>query len=419
MILMASYGQAQALRKKELPRILRNKNLYFGCMWNTRIIGIRIEPSTDEIGSLGEETPDIIENPVFLGKWNILSDHGLPVGMSMLVMDSKLYMIGGEYINDRHCLDFHSEENFSNGALPESAYEFAIAPKPNFDNFSISSSLPQLPTAMVAPIIIKHWGEIYVLYGEDVQGYRWPPRERRSILENRFLVLRNRGHGCMKWESIPLHPLCKPSLTCKMWSFYGSIGSGLYIQFGGIVWCYDTNKEQWEEKSHDYRIAGLLDSITLSSLSVPTTYAEGRPSYVVIFPTAHEMSHKITAALVDGDGRASRFQLIHEARGVIDDLTDFKLIELEESEEEKELKDCSSTFALVFAPDVNVIGLTVIRVSLLRSFFEVEDHRDKRQKLSAYKEDDFLKVEVLLNQRYITKGEFDFEECILNDAFFA
>ncbi|CAN0911385.1 hypothetical protein LINGRAHAP2_LOCUS26826, partial [Linum grandiflorum] len=390
---MASYGEAQESNRKEVPRILRNKNLYFGCMWNTRIIGIKIEPSTDEIGSLGEETPDIIEKPVFLGKWDIYRDLRLPIGMGMLAMDSKVYMFGGGHVNDRRCVHFQPQEHPHS---LETVFEFDIGVlKPNFDNFSISSSLPPLPTEVPLPLVVKHLGEIYVLYGTEMYGYCLPPRKwSESNLENRFLVLRKSDDGCMRWESLPLPPLSRTVLARGMW-FYGSIGSGLYVEFGRLLWCYDTNKGQWEEKRiHGERKPG---SLTLSSLSVPTTDAEGPPSYVVIFPSSGDMSHTIKAALVDGDGRASRFQLIHEAiglyeaRGLYDDLGRFKLIELEESNEEKDPNNRSSTFALVFAPDVNVIGLTVIRVTLLHSFLK------KRHQFS--KEDgDFLKVEVQVNQ---------------------
>ncbi|CAN1227745.1 hypothetical protein LINGRAPRIM_LOCUS1215 [Linum grandiflorum] len=414
---MASYGEAQESNRKELPSILRNKNLYFGCMWNTRIIGIRIEPSTDEIRSLGEETPNIIEKTVFLGKWDIYRDLRLPIGMGMLAMDSKVYMFGGGHVNDRRCVHFQPQEHPHS---LETVFEFDIGVlKPNFDNFSISSSLPPLPTEVPLPLVVKHLGEIYVLYGTEMHGYCVPSGKRReSNLEYSFLVLRKRGDGSMQWESLPLPPLPRKLLTRGM-SFYGAVGSGLYVKFARWLWCYNTNKGQWGEKG--IHGDGERGSLTLSSLSVPTTDAEGRPSYVVIFPSSADMSPTITAALVDGDGRSSRFQVIHEAiglyeaRGLYDHLRNFKLIELEE----KDHNNCSSTFALVFAPDVDVIGLTVIRVTLLHSVFQVELHREKRQKLSEDEDDDFLKAEILLNQRYITKGEFDFKASIMDDAFFA
>ncbi|CAN0911380.1 hypothetical protein LINGRAHAP2_LOCUS26824 [Linum grandiflorum] len=396
---MASYGEVQESNRKELTRILRGKNLYFGYSFNTKIFGIRIEPSTGEIGSLAEETPDIIENPVYLGKWDIHSGLGLPVGMGMFVMNSKLYMIGGSNIEDIYL----GKDGFSS----ELVYEFPLFPKPNFSESNPSTSVPPLPRAVPNPMIIEHLGEIYVLYGENVFA-SWEIES--SNLENRFLVLRNRDKGCMTWESLPLPKLGRTFLPYPydmLW-LHGGIGSGIYVRGGGALWCYDTKKGQWENKGK--RSNHESGALTLSSLSVPTTNAEGHPSssYVVIFPCTCDTSYIIEAALVDGDGRASRFQVIHKGRSLDDCLGFRKLIELEEPKEEKDANNPhSSTFALAFTPDYDVIGLTVIRVTLLHSAFS-QDEEDF----------DFLKVEVLLNQRYMTNSEFNPEARMMSGAFF-
>ncbi|CAN0928033.1 hypothetical protein LINGRAHAP2_LOCUS36234 [Linum grandiflorum] len=401
----------EAAGKKEVPQILRNKNLYLGFALNTVIAGIRIEPSAYDIGLLREEKPEIITKPVVICKWNIRKDFDLPFGMGILVKDSKVYMIGGKYPDDKTCFKLGSEACFSKSYLSELVYEFAI-PEPSSAPIVIPCcSLVALPpVAMPAPIIVKHLGEIYVLYGHDFRYDQPWTSETTSKLEKCFLVL---VKDCMEWKSLPHPPVShREFFRCQM-EFLGAMGSKLYVRVANKVCCYDVHKGEWEEM-HRILKHGLL---TLSSLYVPAT-EERPPSYVVISPYDGDVDHHtISAKLIKGDGKTSAFQLIHKAD---DRLGTFKLIELDESESEsEEEKDpCynrSGTFALVFRPSSSVFGLTVIKVTLIPKDFE--HHVEKRPRLNPEEKEEFLKVEVLLNQRYMAKGQFDPTTGLMGDAF--
>ncbi|CAN0896860.1 hypothetical protein LINGRAHAP2_LOCUS18756, partial [Linum grandiflorum] len=368
---MASFGEAQ---ESKLPSCLRNKNLYLGYASNTTIFGIEIEDGLDLVG---KTEPAIIKNPVILGEWSIHKHEGLPLAMPIVVKDSKVYGIGGSnHGRDKSC---HILANCLEESSPSKlVYEFTPRSR---RTFSPCSSVPQLPVGMSSPVILNHMGEIYVIHAEQDCNQCWLSEidDNESVVERCFLVLRKDGTS---WEYLPRPP---PGLSlCSMMLFYGVIGNTLYVRGGIRLFGYHFTKKQWEVTTGMIRSYPWIDigSITLSSLS--TT---GQSSYVVIYILDDSEGghwHRICAALVDEDGKEARSrQVIFEATGDYDRIGTFKLIELESDED-------SSTFAMVFTPRREMIGLTVVRVSLLPRWADGNE---------------FLKGEVLVNQRYDITGK--------------
>ncbi|CAN0911361.1 hypothetical protein LINGRAHAP2_LOCUS26810 [Linum grandiflorum] len=196
--------------------------------------------------------------------------------------------------------------SFSKPSLSELAYEFAVpelrfGSVPTVPIISSSSSVPPLPMAMPAPIVMKHLGEIYVLYGSAYYDKESRTEMSKSDLEKCFLVLRNRK-GCMEWESLPAPPAVYRPASCHNVVYFGAIGSRINVMVGRKMCCYDVNERKWEEHS-SHLSCSKVGSLTLSSLSVPITDTEGRPCYVVVYAVHFDQAeHRIEAALADGDG---------------------------------------------------------------------------------------------------------------------
>ncbi|CAN0896856.1 hypothetical protein LINGRAHAP2_LOCUS18752 [Linum grandiflorum] len=371
---MASFEEA---REWALPPCLRNKNLYLGFACNTTIFGIGIEDGLDLVGT---KEPAIIRNPIILGEWSIHKHEGLPLAMRIVVKDSEVYGIGGSnHGRDEPC---HILANCSKQSSPSRlVYEFTPRCR---RTFSHCSSVPQLPAGIRSPIIVNHMGEIYVINAQKIRDRSWLPEtesgsNNSSVLDNCLLVLRKGG---MSWEYLTRPP---PGLSlCLKVVFYGVIGNMLYVRAGIRLFGYHFKKKLWVEATETTRWYPWMDigSITLSSLSTA-----GQSSYVVIYILEDLEGghwHRICAALVDEDGNAVRSgQVILEASGDYDRIGRFKLIELESDKD-------SSTFAMVFTPSREMIGLTVVRVSLLPRWAEGNE---------------FLKGEVLVNQRYDITGK--------------
>ncbi|CAN0896825.1 hypothetical protein LINGRAHAP2_LOCUS18724 [Linum grandiflorum] len=378
---MASSGEAQ---ESNLPPCLRNKNLYVGVARNTMIVTIKIE---DQLELVGKEEAAIIENAVILGEWGGIHNYdGLPLAMRIFVKDSKVYATGGAN-HDRNNKPCHLLSRCLKQSSPSMlVYEFSNDSRPRF---SPCSSVPQLPFGMSFPFIVNHMGEIYVLYGQHLYDRSWLPENDISVLEKCFLVLRKDG---VSWESLPHPPpLDDFALWSSMW-FYGAFGNMLYVCAGRQLFGYHVKKKLWKETSwHPWIVER---SITLSSLSTETSYA-------VIYVLYHDEveGHEICAALVDEDGQPVQTQVIHEAKGCYDRIGIVKLIELESDND-------SNTFAVVFTAGSNMIGLTVVRVSLCSPFGkEMEDHVTKLPKL--HREDDFLRAEILIEYYRPLSGLLD------------
>ncbi|CAN0896859.1 hypothetical protein LINGRAHAP2_LOCUS18755 [Linum grandiflorum] len=387
---MASFGEAQ---ESGLPFCLRNKNLYLGYRSNSQIVGIKLD---DRLGLSGKEEPRIIEDAVILGRWDIHEDDGVPIAMRFLVKDSKVYAIGGSnHSDDEPC------KALSNECLSEPVsmlvYEFSRSADGR-PRFSPCSSVPQLPAGMNDPYIVNHMGETYVLYGPEILNQRLSPQNKKLALKYSFLVLEKQGMG---WKSLPRPPLLGDESLTRQMQFDGAIGSKLYVRTRRRMFCYDIKNERWEVDDWRPRKFGR-DAITLSSLATGITNEVGEPSYVVIYVEYnlyHEVNigHRIFAALVDEDGKIRRNQLILEATGDHSYIGTMKLIDLGFHKK-------GSTFALVFASSSNIIGLTVVRVSQLPSLSDGDD--------------EFLKAEVLVNQRYITEKRVSTTGFCIHDAFF-
>ncbi|CAN0896861.1 hypothetical protein LINGRAHAP2_LOCUS18757 [Linum grandiflorum] len=388
---MASSGEEQ---ESALPPCLRNKNLYVGFGLNTMIVTIKIE---DQLELVGNEEAAFIKNAVILGEWGGMHKYdGLPLAQRIFVKDSKVYAIGGANHgrDNKPCRRLSSCLKQSSPSML--VYEFSNDSRPRF---SPCSSIPQLPLGMSFPSIMNHMGEIYVLYGQHLYDRNRLPENDISVLEKCFLVLRKDG---VSWESLPHPPpLDDFALWSSMW-LYAAFGNMLYLCAGRHLFGYHVKKKLWEETSwHPWIVEG---SITLSSLSTETSYA-----VIYVLYNDEVERHEICAALVDEDGQPVQTQVIHEAKGWYDRIGTVKLIELESDND-------SSTFAVVFTGGRNMVGLTVVRVSLsLPSGKEMVEHVTKGPKL--HREDDFLRAEMLVNQRYYTVNKVT--KCSsLEDAFF-
>ncbi|CAN0861740.1 hypothetical protein LINGRAHAP2_LOCUS8300 [Linum grandiflorum] len=267
---------------------------------------------------------------------------------------------------------------------------------------------------MAARIIVKHLGEIYVLYG-GWQGCNicrdYEASNESDLEKNCFVVLSKDGK---EWKSLTPPPFYgnkfRPTLK-KHFSrdmlYLGAVGCKLCVSLESQMFCYDINKDEWKRTHLNWECRE--GSITLSSLS--TEAAVGQLSYVVISTYFDHKHHRIYAALVDGDGNALRLQLVHEAKGSYDKMTSFKLIELESKKE----KGDSSTFALVFNLSDAIFGLTVFRVSLLS--FDKEVELVAKESILLEKKE-FLKIKVLVNRRYETGKPCQRWSYRMNDAFF-
>ncbi|CAN0927283.1 hypothetical protein LINGRAHAP2_LOCUS35813 [Linum grandiflorum] len=387
---MASFGKARMKEEEEeVPPFLRNKNLYLS--FHSKIVGIRID---DRLGK--KEDPVIIEEgPEIFLNWDIHKAEGVPVGMGILVKDSKVYMIGGQHFHQQKCrsrLDCISISTLSK-AVNEFAFRVGVGGGPTVLPCS-STEVTQLPVAMASPLIVKHLGETYLIHGGHFCQTCWHVPMSDSMLKTCFMILGKDG----QWQFLPPPP--RPPTF--YFTFNGAIGSKLYLSDGRrSLFCYDIEKQEWEQRAPSNVFFTGEGSITLSSLSK-------KSSYVVITTEYTDVCHTIHAAMVDGDGIASNRQVLHQAKGHYDGMCTHKMIELVSND------DCSSsTFALLFSSHEAIMGLTVVRVSFLSGVKKVEENEAKRQRL--YLENNFLKAEVLVNQRY----EVDiFVPSMMNDAFF-
>ncbi|CAN0897382.1 hypothetical protein LINGRAHAP2_LOCUS19099 [Linum grandiflorum] len=364
--MMASCGEEVeevilAAGMEEVAELLTNKNLYLSFYGAFIILGIKMELSKDGLG---------------------LSAKGTPV-----------YMIGGEHLKGE--------------GTSKLVYEFDIADdgRPTFKH---CSSVPPLPIGMPAPFVVKHLGQTFVLYGGDgfIQKYLHI-RATEPVLDNCFLVLSEDGMG---WKSTP-PPFYDEDSSHQMW-FHGAIGSKLYVsddKSSRPMCSYDITTERWEEMKFGEFPSLPEGSITLS-VRGPITEADGQSSYVVISNLDYGEEPRLCAALVDGDGNIAKFQTIHYATRRFESTSNFKLIELM-------YKGDSSTFALVFMAYDGALGLTVFRVSISSHYKKVDA---KRQKLSFLTtENDFLEVEVLVNQRYmLTEDQLNFHYGVVGDIIF-
>ncbi|CAN0862198.1 hypothetical protein LINGRAHAP2_LOCUS8414 [Linum grandiflorum] len=404
---MSSSGEAI---EADVPSCLRNKKLYLSTFGNTGLLGIRIEPMmTDGAEETGK--------PCILGGWDLRKDHGIPVGMGILVKDSKVYMIGGEHPGCNGCLWSQPGVCAGKSSLSSSVYECAI-PDGGPPTLSPCDSIPQLPTAMASPIIVKHLGEIYLLYGGESSNICWGLSDSDSesptssdSFDKCFLVLSKDGKQWKPLTPPPFYHKATPAVmkyVSRQMCYLGAVGTKLCLGLMDDMYCYDINKDEWERKGRHNWI-GQQGSITLSSLS---SLSVGQSSYVVISTDFDSQHHKIYAALVDEEGNVLRRQLIDEEKRSEDKIISFiKLIELESKKE----KDDNSTFALVFNLGRTLIRLTVFRVSLLSFSKEVEHVAKKTRLLDESK---FLKAKVLVNRRYDMENQCGFNACVIDDAFF-